>query len=100
MTARRHAPTRPASLKAQIDCVEQRLIGRHGRIGAAFGAVAHSVGDRMVSPGTLLAAGLFGAMLHRDSGLRSLRLLTILQIANASARLLLTMTSRTSTTPG
>jgi hypothetical protein len=88
------AAARPASLKANIRQVEDRLIERRHRIGTALGGVAHSVADGMVSPGTILAAGLFGAMLHQDNRLRGLRLLTILQTANASVRLLLTMSSR------
>lgn len=81
------------SLKADIRRVEGRLIERRHRISTAFGGVAHSVADGMVSPGAIFAAGLFGAMLHQDNRLRGLRLLTILQTANASMRLLMTMSS-------
>jgi hypothetical protein len=62
--------------------------------------VADNVGQRMVSPGAILTAGLFGAALQRDHRLHGLRVLAILQMANASLRLLLTATSRTNTVPG
>lgn len=94
MTILHSAATRPASLKANIRQVEGRLLERRHRVSTALGGVAHTVGDGMVSPGAIFAAGLFGAFLHRDSRLKGLRLLTILQTANASIRLLLTMSSR------
>ncbi len=94
MTVLQTASGRPASLKKNIRQVEGRLLERRHRISSALGGVANSVVERMVSPGTIFAAGLFGAMLHKDNRLRGVRLLSILQTANASMRLLLTLSSR------
>jgi len=58
-----------------------------------MGSAAHTVGERMTSPGAILAAGLFGAAMQRDHRLHGLRVLAILQTANAGLRLLLTATS-------
>jgi hypothetical protein len=92
--------TSPAALRASIRDVEIRILRRHDDIAIALGNVADDVGQRMVSPGTILAAGLFGAALQRDHRLRGLRVLAILQMANASLKLLLTATSRTNDLPG
>lgn len=81
------------TLKANIRKVEGRLIERRHRISDALGGVAHTARNGMVSPVALLAAALFGASLDRASGLGGLRLLTMLQTANASLRMLLTMSS-------
>jgi hypothetical protein len=88
------------TLKADIRAVEGRLIERRHRISDALGGVAHTAREGMVSPGMISAAALFGYLLHRGSGLGGLRLLTILQTANASIRLLLTMSSRPTDTAG
>jgi hypothetical protein len=49
----------------------------------------------MVSPGALVTAGLIGAALQRDHRLHGLRMLAMLEMANATLRLLLTLSSRT-----
>lgn len=82
------------SLKGNILRVENRLYERRHHISSALGEVAQSVSNKMVSPGAIVAAGLFGAMLDGQNKWRGLRLLTILQTANASIRMLLTMSSR------
>lgn len=79
------------TLKADIRQVEGRLIERRHLISNALGGVANTARNGMVSPGALLAAGLFGAMLDRGTGMRGIRLLSLLQTANASLRLLFTM---------
>jgi hypothetical protein len=84
------------SLKSDIRQVEDRMTARRGRFGVALEGVTGSVGQRMVSPGTLLAAGLFGAALQRDHRLHGLRMLAMLEAANAGMRLLLTLSSRSS----
>lgn len=61
---------------------------------AALGGATHSVGQQMVSPGVLVAAGLFGAALHRGDRLHGLRLQSLLETANTSLELLLTLSSR------
>ena len=92
--------TRPAALKAGIREIESRIRRRRGDIGLALGSVAQNVRMRMISPGAIIAAGLFGAAIQRDHRLHGLRMLAILQTANAGLRLLLTVTSRTGATPG
>ncbi|MCC5867761.1 MAG: hypothetical protein JJU27_04540 [Gammaproteobacteria bacterium] len=61
--------------------------------------MAHNVRDRLVSPGTLIAAGLFGAAIHQSHRLQGMRLLAIPQAAIAGLRLLLTASSRIRVTP-
>jgi len=87
------APTRPAALRTRIRDVESRIRRRRGDVGTALGSAAHRAGEHMTSPGALLAAGLFGAAMQRDHRLHGLRMLAILQTANAGLRLLITATS-------
>jgi hypothetical protein len=86
--------TRPAALRTSIRDVESRIRRRRGDIGAALGSAAHRAGEHMTSTGALLAAGMFGAAMQRDHRLHGLRMLAILQTANAGLRLLITATSR------
>lgn len=83
------------SLKSSIQQAENSIAERRGRLGVALDGMTHSVGNRLVSPGALVAAGLFGAALHRGRRLYSLRTLALLETANAGLRLLLTLSSRT-----
>jgi hypothetical protein len=87
-------------LKANIRETESRIRRRRGDIGFALGNVAQNVRKRMISPGAIIAAGLFGVAIQRDHRLHGLRMLAILQTANAGLRLLLTVTSRTGAAPG
>lgn len=82
------------SLKSSIRDAEHSIVQRRDRLGVALDGVTHSVGKRMVSPGALVAAGLFGAALHRHQQLHGLRMLALLDAANTSLRLLLTLSSR------
>ena len=90
---------RPGDLRASIRTVELRIRHRRDAIGAAVSSMADDVRDRLVSPGTLIAAGLFGATIHQSHRLRGLRLLAIPQAVTASLRLLLSARSRTRATP-
>ena len=82
------------SLKSSIRQAEHSIAERRGRLKVALDGVTHSVGKRMVSPGALVAAGLFGAALHQYHRLHGLRMLALLEAANTSLRLLLTLFSR------
>jgi hypothetical protein len=84
------------SLKTDIRQVEDRMAERRSQVRFALDGVTRSVGKRIVSPGTLLAAGLFGAALQRDHRLHGLRMLAMLEAANSGLRLLLTLSSRAS----
>lgn len=86
----------PTALRANIRAVERRIRHRRASIRVAFRSIADNVADQLISPSTLIAAGLFGAALHRNQRLHGLRLLAILRTANAGLRRLLTATSRTS----
>jgi len=90
--------TRPAALRAGIREVERRIGHSQGEIGIAWDSTLDSVTDhlraRLVSPGAILTAGLLGAAMQRDHRLRGLRILAILQTADAGLRLLMTATSR------
>ncbi|NHA14643.1 hypothetical protein [Thioalkalivibrio sp. XN279] len=77
------------SMKSRIRQAERSIHLRRARFRFALGGVRHSVGKRMVSPGALIAAGLFGAALHQDRRLQGLRLLALLEEVNAGLRLLL-----------
>ena len=83
-------------MKSSIRETEHRIAQRRGRLSVALDGVTRCVGERMVSPGALVAAGLFGAALHRAHRLHVLQLLALLETANSSLRLLLTLSSRAS----
>jgi hypothetical protein len=83
------------SLKSSIRQAEGSIAQRRSRLSVARDGVRHSVGKRMVSPGVLVTAGLLGAALQRDHRLHGLRMLALLEAANAGLRLLLTLSSRT-----
>lgn len=82
------------SVKSSIRQAEHSITQRRGRLRVAIDGVTHSVGTNMVSPGALVTAGLFGAALHRHHRLHGLRMLALLEAANTSLRLLLTLSSR------
>ncbi|MCC5860624.1 MAG: hypothetical protein JJT93_01775 [Gammaproteobacteria bacterium] len=86
--------TRPAALRANIRTVERRLKGRRNSISVALDGVADKTREQLVSPPALLTAGMFGAAMHRSRALHGLRVLAVLQTANAGLQLLLTATSR------
>ncbi|MFU8822597.1 MAG: hypothetical protein ACNA8G_13705 [Gammaproteobacteria bacterium] len=82
------------SLKSSIRQAEHSIAQRRDRLSVALDGVRHSVGTRMVSPGALVTAGLFGAALHQNQRLHGLRMLALLETANTSLRLLLALSSR------
>lgn len=83
-----------AALKASIRDVESRIYRRRDDIGITFGVIVHNVRERIISPATIIAAGLLGAAIQRDHRLHGLRMLTILQSAYAGLRHLLFATFR------
>jgi hypothetical protein len=85
--------TRPAALRVSIREVESRIHRRRSDISSAFGSLANNIGERTISPGAIIAAGLFGVAIQRDSRLQGLIMLAILPLANAGLRLLLTVTA-------
>lgn len=87
------------SLKSGIRLAEQHIAERQGRLRIALDGVTDSVGTRMVSPPALVTAGLFGAALHQNQQLHGLRMLALLETANAGLRLLLTLSARKPATP-
>jgi hypothetical protein len=82
------------SLRSSIRQAEHSIAQRRDRLSVALDGVTHSVGRRMVSPGALVTAGLLGAALQRDNRLKGLRMLALLETANAGLRLLVTLSSR------
>jgi hypothetical protein len=98
MSVRAIFSTRPTALRADIRAVERRIRQRRDYIGVAIRSVASNVRERLISPSTLVAAGLLGAAMHRSQRLRALQVLAILQAANVGLRRLLTATSGTSVT--
>jgi hypothetical protein len=85
------------TLKSSIRQAESSIAQRRERISVSLDGVTHSVGKRMVSPGALVTAGLFGAALQKDNRLYGLRMLALFETANAGLQLLLTLSSRTRT---
>lgn len=83
------------TLKSSIRETEHRIAQRRGRLGAAVDGVRHSASRRMVSPGALIAAGLFGAALHQNRRLHGLQVLALLQATNAGLRRVLSLLSWT-----
>ena len=82
------------SLKSGIRQAEHSIAQRRDHLSVALDGVTHSVAKRMVSPGALVAAGLLGAALQRDVRLKGLRMLALLETANAGLRLLITLSNR------
>ena len=82
------------TLKSNIRQAEESIALRRRNLRAAVDGVTHSVGKRIVSPPVLVTAGLLGAALHRDTRLNGLRMLALLETANAGMRLLITLTNR------
>lgn len=98
MKAHDSSATRAAALRSEIREVEHRIGQRQGEIGTAFNRTLDGVTGQfragLVSPGAILAAALLGAAMQRDHRLRGLRMLAMLQTADAGLRLLLTATAR------
>lgn len=80
---------RPRALRAQIDAVERRIYQRHGSIGATLGSLSTGIRRQIVTPGTVITAGVLGALLHRSHLLQGTRLLPLITAANSGLRLLL-----------
>jgi len=87
MTAPQQPADRPASLEAKIGGLERRLLGRRRAIGSGLEDLAETTRNRLVSAPVLFAAGLFGFMLQKEQSLRQGTLLTMLQAAIGSVRL-------------
>ena len=86
------------TLKSSIRQTERSIAQRRIRLGVAIDGVKHAVRRRMVSPGALVTAGLLGAAMQRDHRLSGLRLLALLEAANAGLRRLATLFPPTGTT--
>lgn len=85
------------SLKSSIRQAEQRIAERRSRLSSAINGITDAISKRMVSPGVLVTAGLFGAALHRDHRTHGLRLLALLKTANAGQGLVRTLAARAKT---
>lgn len=85
------------TLRSDIRQAEQSIALRRGNLHVAIDGVTHSISTRIVSPPVLITAGLFGAALNRDVRLHGVRMLALLETANAGVRLLRTISSRTRT---
>lgn len=85
------------TLSSDIQQAEQSIAQRRGNLRVAIDGVTHSVSERMVSPPVLITAGLFGAALNRDVRLHGVRMLGLLETANAGVRFLRTLSARTRT---
>lgn len=75
-----------------IDVVTRRLGERRRRIGTETAALRHRLRERPTSPGALLAAGGVGVALEQSKRRRRWSLLSALNVFNALATLLATMT--------
>ena len=88
------------SLKSSIRQTERSIAQRRGRISTDFDGITETVRKRMVSPGALVTAGLFGAFLHRDNRFLGVRMMTLLETAKTGLRLLTTLSSPTAPPTG
>ncbi|TVQ28006.1 MAG: hypothetical protein EA370_17155 [Wenzhouxiangella sp.] len=61
-----------------------------------MGSLAKSAREKVISPASLITAGLVGVAMHRSERLNGLRILAIIQSANTGLRLLLTANSKIS----
>lgn len=82
-------------LKSSIRDTERSIAARRSRLRVGVAGVRREVATRMVSPGALVTAGLFGAALHRDHRAHGLRALALLQALNSALRRLLTLSAWT-----
>ena len=82
------------TLKSNIRQAEQRIAARRGRLGSAVNGITDAISKRMVSPGVLVTAGLFGAALHRDHRKQGLGMLALLKAANTGQGLVRTLAAR------
>lgn len=85
---------RSGALRAQILAAERRITRRRAYIGVATRDITANVKSQVISPATIITAGLFGASLHRTHVLKGARLLATIQTAEAGLRLFLAATSR------
>lgn len=85
---------RSVTLRAQILAAERRIKRRRKHIRVAVSDITANVKGQVISPATIITAGLFGASLHRTHLLRGARLLATIQTAEAGLRLFLAATSR------
>ncbi len=99
MNSPESSATQPSALKADIRAVEVRIRQRRDNIRLGVGRVTNKLRDNVISPPTLVAAGLLGVAMHRSPRPNALRLLAILQTANAVLRRVLTATSRARAAP-
>lgn len=83
-------------LKSRIRATERRIQCRRDSIGSAMGSLAKSAREKVISPASLITAGLVGVAMHRSERLNGLRILAIIQSANTGLRLLLTANSKIS----
>ncbi len=86
------------SLKSGIRQAEKRIVERRSRLSCAVDGITDSISKRMVSPGVLLSAGLFGAALDRDHRVHGLRLLALLKAANTGQGLVRRLAAGTGAT--
>ncbi len=91
MTSERKSATSPAALRASIHETEISIYRHRGNIAVAFEGVADGAGKKIISPGTIIAAALFGAAMQQSVSQRGLRMLSILHTVNESIRLLLNL---------
>lgn len=83
-------------LKSRIRATERRIQCRRDSIASAMGSLAKSAREKVISPASLITAGLVGVAMHRSERLNGLRILAIIQSANTGLRLLLTANSKIS----
>lgn len=86
------------TLKSSIRQAEQRIAERRSRLSDAVDGITDSISERLVSPGVLVTAGLFGAALHRDHRTHGLGMLALLKAANTGQGLVRTLAARSSAT--
>jgi hypothetical protein len=94
------APPRPAGKTAAgVRRIEKRIAERRSSIAVTLTGIAAAVRRNIVSPETLITAGIVGAMLHRGPRRTGFAVMTLVQTANAGIGAWRMFFSRTHDTP-
>ncbi len=94
MTLHRRVFGSAGALRAKILATELRIRQRRKRINGAVGGMKNNVSSQIITPTSVMTAGVIGVALHRSRLLEGVRMLTFIQTADAGLRLLLMATGR------
>lgn len=73
MSAPKGTATGRRQLQARIEMVERRIRQRRSDAGATLGKLSEDARKMMTAPSTIVAAAVFGVLMHRRHHLRNLK---------------------------